>query len=102
MEDMINKIIEIDKQAQDMTAGALAEKQKAEAGISITAKKIREEYLEKANKEIAILEKNELALADEALLKKDIKNKQLLENLNAYFEKNEAIWIEQLTERILK
>ena len=59
MQDIIQKIIEIDKRAQKMTDEAQELRKEAEASIESDKKALREQYLERARRRIAITNETE-------------------------------------------
>lgn len=65
MKDMISRIIEMDKTARELTQRTQRDKVNSEQEIQIKKEEIRNEYLERARKRIAINEETEQKLADE-------------------------------------
>ncbi|MDR3178606.1 MAG: hypothetical protein LBT82_00920 [Oscillospiraceae bacterium] len=102
MEDMLGRIIEIDKKAREALELVQKDRLNLEQEIVQLKKKIREKYFERAQKR---LDKNK-ALEEEhanCIIKKIYKKrKDKIEKLDESYKKNCEIWVSKLCERVLK
>ncbi|MDQ5983307.1 MAG: hypothetical protein RUMPE_00312 [Eubacteriales bacterium SKADARSKE-1] len=102
MQDMIERIVEMDKAAREITQKVKEEKLNLEQEIKELKKNIRDEYLERARKRIEINRDLEQKLANEKI--ESINNDQvkILEHLNeCYVEKNDE-WVETIVKNVLE
>ena len=66
MQDLIKKIVDMDEKARQITDAAQMEKINSEKEVAEKREKIREEYLARARKRIAVNEPQERAAAEES------------------------------------
>lgn len=101
MQDIIQKIIEIDHMAQKMTEEALALKGEAETSIEGDKKALREQYIEKAHKRIAVNSQTEEKFLDQALSEIKSRYEAISEQLESVYEKNHSSWVNDLYSRVI-
>ena len=65
MQDMIKEIVDMDRKAREITDAAQLEKVNSEKEVAERRERIREEYLARARKRIALNEPQERAAAEE-------------------------------------
>ena len=101
MEDMISKIIDMDKQARDMTNAARQSKLDHEKEIIRTKEKIKNDYLERANERIRINTQALQKKADEKLAVIEKKNEEIIRKMNEAFDANKAKWVDEIVSRTI-
>ncbi len=101
MEDMIKRILEIDRQARNMTADAEKARIKAQSEIGKQAAEIHDQYMKDAQEHIARLEHTEQEQAKQQLAAKEEQHEKLKKNLETRFAKHRDEWIEQIVQRTL-
>lgn len=101
MKDMIKKIVDMDKKAQELDEQNKIEKQNFEKEIADEKQKIYDRYIEEAKSESA---QNEAELKKEAeavWLKNEEKRKTLIENLQNDYEANCDKWVDTIVKRVI-
>ena len=101
MEDMISKIIDMDKKARDMTNAARQSKLDHEKEIIHTKEKIKNDYLERANERIRINTQALQKKADEKLAVIEKKNEEIIRKMNEAFDANKAKWVDEIVSRTI-
>lgn len=101
MRDMIERIMEMDKAAQEVTQKVQKEKLSLEQEIKNLKKKIRSEYLERARKRIENNRIEEQKAADDKI--ETIKNseKNISQRLEKSYLDNKDMWINDIVKRVL-
>jgi len=101
MEDMINRIIEMDKQAKQLKQSAQAEKILAEKNIAKEKEQLYSKFIEQARtrskKNFEIEQKH----ADIKLAEIMKKHQDSLSALNTHFETHKDKWIETIFELVV-
>ena len=88
MEEMIAKIVEIDKKAREMNEKAQKTKLNYENEVLLTKEKIKTDYLERANKRILINQQTAQKRADEKLAGITEKNQAVIQKLEKSYAEN--------------
>ena len=101
VKDMISRIIEMDKTARDLTQRAQKDKINLENEIKLKKDEIRNEYLERARKRLAINEKTERSLAEEQKLKIIENYKNISRNIDDLYNKNCDVWVDSIVKNVL-
>ena len=101
MRDMIERIMEMDKAAQEVTQKVQKEKLSLEQEIKNLKKKIRSEYLERARKRIENNRIEEQKAADDKI--ETIKNseKNISQRIEKSYLDNKDMWINDIVKRVL-
>ena len=102
MEDMIKRIIELDKEARENLVRANQMKVDPEKRISDMKEKKRNEYMEKARIKIKEMEKKEKVNA--CLKLKVIENsyRKKYERIEKIYGENKVNWINTITEHVIE
>ena len=102
MQDMIKRIIEVDRQAQADLAKVNQLKVDSEQKISEMKDKKRDEYIEKARANIKVMEKEEKVKA--AVRLKVIENsyKKTSNKIDKIYEKNKDVWVDAIVKRVIE
>lgn len=101
MQDIIKKIIEIDKTAQKMTSDALALKSEAESSIEQDKNALREKYIQRAKRRIDVTAQTEEKFLEEALDEIKQRYDGISAKLNENFNLNHKRWAEEIYERVI-
>jgi hypothetical protein len=101
MQDIIQKIIEIDQRAQKMTDDALALKAEAEASIESDKKALRENYIEKARKRISVTAETEQKFLSETLDEITKKYAAVSQKLEGVYERDHDRWVNELYNKVI-
>lgn len=102
MEDMIKRIIDMDKKAREITDSAQKEKLQSEQEIARRALQLREEYLERARRRIQINAETEKALAEQKWARRKQKYAQQREHLEQTFQSKRTEWVDQIVKNVLE
>ena len=100
MEDMISKIIDMDKKARDMTNAARQSKIDYEKEIIHTKEKIKNDYLERANERIRINTQAAQKKADEKLARIEEQNEEVIRKMNKTYDDYREKWVEDIVSRV--
>ena len=101
MENMIKRIVDMDKKARDITAAARQEKIDCEKEIAQKAKALRAEYLDRARRRIQINAETERTLAQQAWKKQQARYTEQTERLESRFAENKDAWVDAIVARAL-
>ena len=101
MEEMIAKIIEMDKKAREMNEKAQKTKLSYENEVLLTKEKIKHDYLERANKRIVINQQTAQKRADEKLAAITEKNQAVVERLEKAYNENAEKWADEIVARVI-
>ena len=101
MEEMIKRIIDMDKKAREITEAAQREKLDSEKEIAENAKKLREEYLEKARRRIQVNAETERTLAEQEWRRQKAKYDKQREDLEASYGAHHEEWVKQIVANVL-
>ncbi len=101
MEDMISKIIEMDKKARDLTDQAQKSKVDFEKNIIEKKEQIKNDYLNRAKERIEINKHTAQKQADEQLKKIEEKNSAVIQKLDSSYKENGNKWVDQIVARVV-
>lgn len=100
MEDMISKIVDMDKKARDLTNEAQQSKIDYEQHIIRKKEKIKNDYLERAKERVKINRQTAQKKADEALAKIEAENAAVVEKLDKTYSENHDQWVDEIVRRV--
>lgn len=101
MEDMIAKIVEMDKKARELNEKAQKTKIDYEHQVVIKKETIKNDYLERAKKRIAINQQTAQKRADEKLAGIQAKNQAVSERLEKSYADNGDKWVDEIVSRVI-
>lgn len=101
MQDIIQKIIEIDKMAQTMTSEAQQLRTETEQSIRKDKDKLRSDYLDRARKRIAKTAATEEGFQKQSLEEIEKKYAATADSLRAMYDKNRTQWVDQLFKKVI-
>jgi hypothetical protein len=101
MQDIIKKIIEIDKMAQKLTDEAFELKKEAEISIENDKKLLREQYIEKARHRIALNTETEQTYLKQSLEDIEKKHNETEARLKVIDADNRKKWVDDLYSRVI-
>lgn len=101
LEDMISKILDMDKKARDLTDAAVQSKVNYENEIIHTKEKIKNDYIERANERIKINTRLAQKTADEKLAALEKKNAAIIDHLDKENKENRDRWVNEIVQRVI-
>ena len=101
MQDIIQKIIEIDRRAQKMTDEAVELRKEAEASIESDKKALREKYIDRARRRIAITNETEEKYLAGMLEDINKKYDDTSNALDAKYDQNRDQWVNELYNKVI-
>ena len=101
MEDMIGKIIELDKQARENATRSKKLQVDLEQKVSELKEKRRAEYLSNAQADIKEREKDEKVKACIKLSAIEGVNRKKIENIEKVYRENKEKWVDAIVERVI-
>ena len=102
METLINKIVECEKQAQDIIKDSKLMKQNLENDIKKEIEEIKKKEFDYADKIIGEFKDKEAAKLKKALDEAEYNHKKQIDTLNKKFTDNKEKWINEIFNRIIK
>ncbi len=102
MEDMIAKIVEMDKKARELNEKAQKTKIDYEHQVVVKKETIKNDYLERAKKRIAINQQTAQKRADEKLAGITAKNQAVSEKLEKSYSDNGDKWVDEIVSRVIE
>ncbi len=94
MQEVINKMIELDQQAQKLTEEAQGLKDGIDQKIDAEKKAMREEYLNKAKSRITVVHETEKTIADEKIAKIEANDIENTANIEKQYVENKEAWVD--------
>ena len=101
MKDMIERIMEMDKTAQEVTKIVQKEKLTLEQEIKALKNNIRSEYLMRARARIESNRVQEQKIADEKIDDINAFGEQVLARLEKQYMKNKDIWVNAIVTHVI-
>ncbi len=102
MEDIIKRIVEMDKRAREITDAARQEKLDAGPEIEQKASALREEYLGRARRRAEINGETERTIAEQNWRKRAAVYTKRTEQMQAYYNAHSDELVDQLVARVLE
>lgn len=100
--DIIEKIIDIEKRANDIVSIADEKKKSFNFEVEQEIKKIDDEYMAKANAKVKQIAQLETSHASESEAKSQQYLNEKKAELKQFYDKNKQVWLENLFEQIIK
>lgn len=101
MQDMVERIVEMDKHARELTDEAKRLKVGSEDRIKAKKEELRQNYLEKVNERLELIRKAEVKTADDELKLISERQKKLEEQLNDMYTQNCDAWVAEIVVRVI-
>lgn len=101
MEDMIQKIVEMDKKAQKLDEMNKSQKENLKKEISEITEKIYREHMAQAKKTAEINKAEIKKEAEEKWIADEKARAIVMENLNKDFKEKEKQWVDTIVKRVL-
>ena len=101
MQDLIKQIVEMDKKAREITDAAQLEKVSSEKEIVEKREQIRNDYLERARKRIALNEPVEREAAEKEWKEKEKKYDELSNHLDELYRIKGDEWVKAIVSKVL-
>lgn len=100
MEDMIKRIVDMDRKAKAITESAQQEKLAAIEDIKARASALREEYLDRARRRIQINAETERTLFEQAWRRKEAAFERQAERLDALYAEKHEQWLNAIVAHV--
>ena len=101
MDDVFNRILQIEKRARDMLADAKNQEMNIGDEIKLKQHEISETYMEKAKNRLAKVNESEQAYKNEAIDSIISLQEKQLESMNKSFIQNRDKWVDALYSNII-
>ncbi len=101
MEDMIKRIVDMDKKAREITEAAEREKAESEKEIREKASQLREDYLARARRRIQINRETERQIAQQEWEKTKAHYEGQLDRMNALYAERGDEWIRGIVDAVI-
>lgn len=101
MENMIKRIIDMDKKAREITETAQREKLESEKEIVVKAAQLREEYLARARRRIQINGEADRTIAEQKWRKRQAYYDRQKKKMDELFSGNGDQWVETIVQNVL-
>lgn len=101
MKDLIKQIVDMDRKAREITDAAQLEKVSSEKDVATKREQIRNDYLERARKRIALNEPKERAAAEAGWDESKKKSAVLSERLDELSSKKGDEWVNAIVARVI-
>lgn len=101
MQNMVKQIVDMDRKAREITDAAQLEKVQSEKDIAKRREDIRNEYLERARRRIALNEPQEREAAEKSWKVSAEKYQALSEEMDRTYKENSARWVQELVSRVI-
>lgn len=102
MQEMIERIVEIDRKARQSTAEANELRISAEREIEEKKNILRAQYIEKARKRIEVLTLEEQKLSDEDFEVFDKLKREIMNSMEKRFNENGEKWVDAIVDRVMR
>lgn len=101
MEDMIARIVEMDKKARDMTAQAQQKKLDFENQVIAKRENMKNDFLERAKKRIAINRQAAQKKADATLKQIEERDSAVIQRLESVYAQKGSQWVDEIVARVV-
>ena len=101
MDQFIEKILDTDRKAGEQTEDALRRQAEASAVIQEKKRKLHDEYIERAEKRLKVLEEKETEIVGESLEEFLSSSRRQSERLEKLYRDHKEEWIAAVTARAL-
>lgn len=101
MKNMIEQIVEMDQQAQQITADAQRRKVQSGQEIQQLREKIQEEYLQRARKRLKTNEEIEREAAKTAFLQVEARYQKISSDMETLYESKKDEWADAIVKRVI-
>ena len=98
---MIAKIVEMDKKARDMTAQAQQKKLDFENEVIAKRENMKNDYLERAKKRVAMNRQTAQKKADAALRQIEERDSAVIQRLERVYARDGEKWVDELVARVV-
>lgn len=101
MQDMVERIVEMDKHARELTDEARRLKVGSEDRIKAKKEELRQNYLEKVNERLELIKQAEVKTANEEFKLIVQKQQKLEEQLDDMYAQNCDAWVDAIVARVI-
>ena len=100
MEDMIKRIIDMDRKAQEITEAARREKLESEKELVKRAEALKEEYLDRARRRIQINAETEQTLLEQKWRKREEYYAEQTARLERLYAQKHTQWVADIVKKV--
>ncbi len=101
MEEIISRIIEIEKKAQKVIKSAEDEKANLDKVLEVEISKMKKEIEDRADKKCETLKNLEDSEADKKIAEIEKKKQEVLKRLENIYKENINVWVDSITAEII-
>lgn len=101
MKDMIKKIVDMDKKAQELDEQNQLNKENLQKEVDTEVKNIYDKHMEEAKKTAAANEEEIRSSAQIKWEKDEAKRAELIAKMRKTAEKNTDLWVEEIVKKVL-
>lgn len=102
MQDMIKRIVDMDKRARELTEEARSRRAGSTEAVARKKEEVRKNYIDLAQKRIEAIERSEMRDAQEYWEEIEAKHAGIADRLDLAYEENKDEWVSELVERVTK
>lgn len=102
MQDMIKRIVDMDKRARELTEEARSRRAGSTEAVARKKEEVRKNYIDLAQKRIEAIERSEMRDAQENWKDIEAKHAGIAEKLDRTYEEKKDQWVSELVERVTK
>lgn len=102
MEELLKKIIAIEKDAQQIVGEAREERDRFDRDIAAHVQKIRQEMAHQTESQISAMQEAERSSTSGKIAQLRSQTQQRIQQMDALLEQNKAHWSEQIFANVLK
>ena len=101
MYEIIQRIIDIDKAARELTQDAIERKANSSAAAEEKKKEVTENYLSMARKRVDIIRSTEVSYAQQQLNEANSRSERISERMQKEYEANREKWVSEIVKRVI-
>jgi len=101
MQDMIKRIVEMDKHARELTDEAKRLKVGSEDRIAVKKQELRRSYEDKANERLELIKQAEAKTAEDELKLIIKKQSEIEKKLDDMYVQNRDVWVDAIVSRVI-
>ena len=102
MEEMIKRIIDMDKKARDITDAAKREKLDSEEEITEKAAQLRNEYLDRARRRIQINNEADRTIMEQNWRKREAQFADQMKQMDQAYAEHSEEWVNTIMKHVLE
>lgn len=101
MEDMIKKVVDMDKKARELEAQAQQEKVSITEAIEAQKQKVYDDYIEKARVRAKVNDQLVQEKAEKQFAESQKKQQEMMAKLKEQYNSNSDKWVDEIVKRVI-